>query len=270
MNCAFLLCSCDSYEDTWDPHFRLLAKYWPGIPFPVYLNTEKLQYRPSAPLPFPVKTINSPKARYWSERMLRVLREIPEDYIFLTLDDLFLKSPVKGDLILRMLQKLQADPVIASIQFGASALGREIPEADPPELAEVSPKGYKTLFVPTLWRKSVLIRWLRRHESIWGFELYGSQRARHWKYPEKVFTVRAPIVYDFLWVTGCSVIINGRWLDDETVDRFFADNGFEIDFGVRGRLSLAEYRSRTMKDTLKNYTPWQIVQRCFFRVCSFF
>ena len=268
MNCAFLLCSCDSYEDTWEPHFQLLAKYWPDIPFPIYLNTETLQFVPSVSLPFSVTTINSPKARYWSERMLRVLREIPEEYIFLTLDDLFLKSPVKGKMIEQMLQKLQDNPDIASIRFWAH--DQEIRDVDTPELVEVGQDGDKTLFVPTLWRKSVLMKWLRPHESIWGFELYGSQRARHWKYPEKVYTVHAPVIYDYLLITGCSTIINGRWLDDQAVDCFFADNGIQIDFSTRGRLSLEEYRNRTMKDTLKHYTPWQIVQRMFFRVCSFF
>ena len=274
MNCAFLLSSCDSYEDAWDPFFRLLGKYWPDLAMPVYLNTETKQFSPSVPLPFTVRACNNPGRLYWGERMLRVLRAIPEDYVFLVLDDLFLKSQVDDKTFAILLEKMEKEQDVASIQLNASRALQEgkttFPVGSAVSLSEVPREGWKTVFNPTIWRKSVLIKRLRRHESIWGFELYGSQRARIWNYRERVLSLDSPLVYDYLWVKRCSVIVNGKWLDETEVDRFFAENGIAVDYSSRGRITVAQYRSKTMKDVLKKYTPLQIVQRCFYRVCSFF
>ena len=286
MNCAFLMSSCDSYEDTWDPFFQLLGRYWPDIPFRVYLNTETKQYHPSKPLPFDVISCNTGTGLPWGTRMKRVLNSLPEDYVFHVLDDFFIQSPVRGSYLLELLELMEADPSIASFQLKASRIEQggedsfvskdtqssslDTAAGAPLRLVPLAGPDWKTCFNPTLWRKSVFIKWLRPFESIWGFELYGSQRARIWKYPEKVFYVNEPLIYDYLWVKNCSVIINGKWLNEEPVDRFFAEHGIEIDYDARGRMSADEYRSLTMKDTLKRYTLWQILQRCFFRVCSFF
>ena len=286
MNCAFLLSSCDSYEDTWDPFFQLLGQYWPDIPFRVYLNTETKQYHPSKPLPFEVITCNTGTGLPWGRRMRRVLEMLPEPYVFHVLDDFFIQSPVRTEAVLKLLAMMEKDPSIASFQLiasraeqlGLSYFGLQESDLSPVSfgsdaslsLALLKRSNWKTSFNPTLWRKSVFIKWLRPFESIWGFELYGSQRARIWNYPEKVYYVVAPMIYDYLWVKNCSVIINGKWLNEEPVDRFFAEHGIEIDYESRGRLTEAQYRSKNNISILKKYTLPQIIQRCFFRVCSFF
>ena len=38
--CALLLCTCDAYEDLWDPFFQLVNIYWKDIPYNIYINTE--------------------------------------------------------------------------------------------------------------------------------------------------------------------------------------------------------------------------------------
>ena len=133
---------------------------------------------------------------------------------------------------------------------------------------EIKKDGWKTHFVPTIWRKKILYKWLRDHESIWGFELYGSQRARLWNYKEEVYAIESPVIYDYLWVKGCSVIVNGKWLYDKKIDDFFKSNDIYIDYDKRGRITLEEYRSRTLKDTLKRLSYWQIVKKTLLRIRS--
>lgn len=274
MNCAFLLSTCDSYEDTWDPFFILLGKYWPNIPYNVYINTETKQYTPSRELPFSVIPCNTSTKDTWSNRLLKVLDIIPEDYIFMVLDDFFIKSPVKEEYFERLLEIMDSDDCIASIQLKAARNIQEgkgdVTDNTKMICSEIDHSGWKTHFVPTIWRKSILKKWLRKHETIWGFELYGSQRARIWNYKERVLSVDSPVIFDYLWIDGCSVIVNGKWLLSPEVDCFFPNNGINIDLSKRGRITLEEYRNRTLKDTIKKLSFGQFVKKCINRVRSLF
>ncbi len=274
MNCAFLLSTCDSYEDTWDPFFRLVSKYWISIPMKVYINTETKQYVPTVKLPFEVISCNTSSSIQWSNRLLHVLDMIQEEYIFMVLDDFFLRSPVKDEYFDQLLRMMDNDQSIASIQLKAARLiqegKKEVVNNSELEISEIDKNGWKTHFVPTIWRKSILKKWLRKHESIWGFELYGSQRARFWNYKEKVLAVDSPVIFDYLWVDGCSVIVNGKWLVAPEVDTFFPNNGIDIDLSLRGRITLEEYRSRTLKDTIKKLSFGEFVKKSINRVRSIF
>lgn len=269
--CAFLMSSCDSYSDTWDMFYQLVYKYWADCPLPMYLNTETIRYSPSCSLELTV--CNTEQGIPWGERMIRVLDMIPEKYVLLVLDDFFLQANVNGRAIDTLVDIMEKDESISSFQLKASRWIQEgsssFPVTDEIHYAPLA-DGWYTHFVPTIWRKDTLRKWLRRHESIWGFELYGSQRAGRWHYKEKVFVVDSPVVYDYLWVDGCSAIVNGKWIDSPVIDEFVQKNGIEIDLDKRGRISIEEYRSRTMKDTLKRLPFSEIVRRVLNRVRSFF
>lgn len=270
--CVFLLNSCDAYSDTWDAFFDLLNIYWPDIPYKVYLNTETINYKPRHSYSFEIKTINTSNTISWSKRLMKVLDVIEEDYVFMTLDDFFVQSPVQTDLIDKLIQMMEIDSSIASCQLTAARIAQEdnVDICDNLSLNLMPREGWKTHFIPTIWRKSVLRKWLRPWESIWGFEGYGSQRASFWRYKKKVYTIDSPIIYDYLWVDGCSVIVNGKWYSSPVVDNLFNSNGIMIDFNKRGRISLEEYKSHNIKYVLSRHSFGQILIKCLNRVLSFF
>lgn len=43
-DCTVLVCSCDSYEDAWEPFFKLFHEYWTNCPLEILLNTESKKY----------------------------------------------------------------------------------------------------------------------------------------------------------------------------------------------------------------------------------
>jgi len=283
--CVVLLATCDKYEDTWEPFFALFNKFWGDCPYNIYINTETkdfrdLQHRNNTLvgggnwLPISVLHPTKRNASKWGARMLDVLSQINSEYVFLVLDDFFLKSKVKTDLFNKCIDILDADKNLASIQLNAArwkSEGKSEPlESDSLIISEIPETGYKTHFNPTIWRKSVLAKWLRRHESIWGFEAYGSQRCRIWHYKERVLSLDSPVIYDYLWCQKCSVIVNGKWLLDQQIDDFFKEQGLKMDFAKRGRISVEEYRSKTLKDVLKRYTTLQKLERVVARIRSFF
>lgn len=269
--CAFLMSSCDSYSDTWDMFYQLVGRYWADCSLPMYLNTETIRYTPPGSMRLTV--CNTELGIPWGERMIRVLDMIPERYVLLVLDDFFLQAPVNGRAINSLVELMEEDASIGSFQLKASRWIQEgtssIPLTDEIHFSPLT-DGWYTHFVPTIWRKETLRKWLRSHESIWGFELYGSHRASRWHYKERVFVVDSPVIYDYVWVEGCSAIVNGKWIDSPVIDAFIRENSIEIDLEKRGRISIKEYRSRTMKNTLKQLPFFEIVRRVFNRMRSFF
>jgi len=268
--------SCDIYEDLWEPFFECLDLMWDNMEAPIYLNTEHKIFVPQKKLGFEVKTLNQEgkKALSWSTRMIKALSRIEKDYIFLVLDDFFVCDKVDAAKIDQIISIMEADPTIASFQLYGTRIRNKAPEQyiceDSLQYKLMGKEGWKTHFVPTVWRKSTLLKWLRPWESIWAFEGYGSERARRWNYSEKVFVVENPPVYDYLWIKDCSAVINGKWLAEEELLSFFADNHIQVDWSHRGKMTYEEYQAITFSDVVKKYTPVQIIQKCINRVRSFF
>lgn len=275
-NLAFLMSSCDVYDDLWEPFFECLDLMWKDIDIPVYLNTEHKVFTPKNELGFQVRTLNqrSKKTLSWSKRFIEALERIPEEYIFLVLDDFFVCDKVDADKMAQIVSLMEKDPTIASFQLYGTRIRNRAPEAyiyeDALSYKLMGKQGWKTHFVPTIWRKSTLLKWLRPWETIWAFEECGSQRARRWNYPEKVYVVESSPVYDYLWIKDCSAVINGKWLAEEELLTFFEENQIQVDWSRRGKMTHAEYQAITMKDVVRKYTPLQILVKCVNRVRSFF
>lgn len=267
---SFLMSSCDAYEDLWNPFFECIDKFWPDCPYPKYLNTEHKQYDK-----YDVKTINQSQTRAlpWSTRFRDALLSLTTDYVFLVLDDFFLCGDVDTRYFEEVLDLMDNDPSIPSVQFNGTrmALAGISDEADGQlHIQNLWPKGWATHFVPTIWRKSVLLDWLRPWESIWGFEGYGSYRARKKHLTVSVRVVSSPAVYEYLWVRDCSAVVHGKWLDEPGVTDFFANNGIEIDYNVRPKISYEDYLNEDMKAVIKKLTPWQFVVKSFNSIRSRF
>ena len=77
---------------------------------------------------------------------------------------------------------MKSNTLIASFQLAYSrqVVTDGISQCDK-EIGNANIDGFrKTEFYPTLWRKKTLYKWLRNHETIWGFEICGDARARRW------------------------------------------------------------------------------------------
>ncbi len=267
---AVVMCSCDAYEDLWYPFFECFDRFWGDIPYNVYLNTEKKQYDDSGNS-FKVTTLNlekSPRGGVpWGKRFLKVLDRIEEEYVFLVLDDFFLCDKVDNAYLEQIMDIMDADKSIASFQLSGTRIRNRQPESYQvkEELTYdlIHKNGWRTHFIPTVWRKSVLKKWLRPWESIWGFEAYGSRRARKWDYPEKVYIVSHPVIYDYLWIKDCSAVVNGKWINEPELTNFFEENNIKVDYSKRGQMTVAEYKAVDMKTVLKRYTFWQKVKKAF-------
>lgn len=272
---SVLLSSCDGYSDLWDPFFSCVERFSKdGAPYNFYLNTEHADYDYNGNIQLTVLHQTSEKQISWSRRMLDALDRIPEPYVFLVLDDFFACDTIRWDKFEEILDRMDEDVNVASVQMYGTRVRNKSPEnyevSEDIQYRVMGREGWKTHFVPTIWRKDVLMKWLRPWETIWAFESCGSARARRWRYPEDVLVIDNPPIYDYLWIKDCSAVINGKWLGEPELLEFFEKNGIPIDYSKRGKMTYEEYQAITMKDVIKRYTLPQIVVKTFNRFRSLF
>ena len=260
---AYLICSCDKYHETWDAHLTLLKEFWPDFDFTVYLNTENLKY--SSKL-YKVQVVNNNNTKSWSERLYNCLRHIPNEVILLTLDDYFLIDEVDDQEIKKIVDYMKQHKEVAhaSIISGDLRGGVRRPLSDMPGwLAKDDKEDWKISLQAGIWRKSVLIELLRRHENPWQFEIYGKERAKHRKdlFVFKCDSDGSIFPYDVKKYG----LVKGYWTQ-ETPD-YLKEFGIEIDYNNLGIVTTDNpyeeaYRTGEMVSLRRSF-PKGIIKKCF-------
>jgi hypothetical protein len=230
-----LVNSSDGFEDTWVPFFRLFATYWPDCSYPIVLNTErKILEFPGLAIRSTQAALGATRRLTWSECLMRCLDGLDTDRILYLQDDFFLFGPVRGDLVERF-DRLMRDESIDNIRLTeCDGSGPWHPTANP-LLWEVDRRAtYRIALQAGLWRTSYLRALLRKHESPWQLEIFGSRRAR--RRNDRVFCVNR----DRFMRAGEEIvpyrptgIVKGKW-DREVVVDLFSSHGIEVDFSRRG------------------------------------
>lgn len=245
---TFLICSCDKYEDAWHPFFELLhifAGELPGCKF--VLNTETKQFHSPH---YDVQTINTPQTATWSQRLRHVMEQIDTEFVFLLLDDFFIKSPFDHQRFQKVLQFMRDDPLVGIVNIAP----RNIPEAEAELLddpsGDISVHGgpeeqfyvrdpaaeqIRIGFAPTIWRTGFLLSLIRDHEDIWRFEEYVGHRAS--LTPMKIvrYLTYAPAIFDYdFYICRGMGITCGKWLPGN--EPFFLSHGIHVDVQKLGVL----------------------------------
>lgn len=233
---TILVNTSDSFEDCWEPFFRLFATYWPGCDLPIVLNTETKSYSyPGLHIHSACVAQGESRRLTWSECLMRCLDGISTPYVLYLQEDYFLEAPVKVQLLMELLQVMRdgrAD-VIRVMECGGSGPWQP---TDNPLLWRVDQRAqYRIALQAALWRKSTLRSHLRAHESPWQLEVFGSGRARR-RRGEQVLCVNR----DHFHGAGKEIIpytptgvVKGQWERDIVVD-LFARHGITMDYSRRG------------------------------------
>ena len=242
---TILVNTSDGFEDCWAPFFQLFARYWPGCPYPIVLNTETKDYR-VAGMPVRAARVAEGASRRltWSECLARCLDRIDTPYVLYLQEDLFLEAPVQQAYIEPFLGELRAGraDVIRLMECGGS--GPWSPSHHPLLWQVGQQAQYRIALQAALWRKSTLRGHLRMHESPWQLEVFGSARAR--RIADKVLCVDR----DRFHGEGREVfpyrptgVVKGQW-ERHIVEPLFARHGIAMDFSRRGFYSATQPASR--------------------------
>lgn len=225
-DCSILVCSCDKYEDAWNPFFTLFKKNWEDCPYPVYLNTETKKYNGIDGLS--VKSIHCNPKYSWSKRLKNSLKHIQSEFVLLMLEDFFFLSEVNqkklDDVILWM-----KSGEIASVCF--ERYGRRKEEIVEHGCFIKRSRGARYTFSlqAGIWKRDILIKCLTNFETPWEFEEIGNIRSC--KIKEKFYVQlqdSAPVFdYNVFRDTGYG-LYRGKWLKSNI--ELFEKNGIEVDF----------------------------------------
>lgn len=251
--CSILVTSCDKYEDAWTPFFGLFHVMWPDCPYHIYLNTETKDYISSKITVTSIHPQNPNDCKgnplSWSARLKCALEQIESEYILFMLEDFFLMSPVKSNVISKCISYMDDNKDIVAFDFHSDPHTKEIFECF---FAPVDKSyDYAVNTMTTLWRKEYLIS-LLRDESAWDFEFFATGRWRRSK-NKYIFTYigEAPIFdYEIKPKYGYG-IFQGRWLWNNK--QLFEKYGIEADFSKRPTLQYEELPDLEARQREKNW-----------------
>ena len=254
-NIAFVLSSSDKNSDLWEPFFTLVKRYWDGFDYHVYLCTDSKQFTYdgldiSCPLQMPLGST-------WSENLMTLLNQVKEEYIIFMLEDFWLKGHVDTKHLSELEKIIQEDSNIGFIcmvpQIEAST-ENPLSKHYPGLIKYGKNTPYRVTTQAGLWRRDYLQSLLRRHESAWWFEMFGSKRSRRSNF--EAYVVRMPV---FSYDEG-GVLFRGSYVS-EYVKSFVEREGIVLNPNRR-IASKAELISEQ-----KGMTIWQKISPGF--VCHY-
>lgn len=169
MDITILVPSNDTYEEIWDPFFKLLINKWDSLPGNTFLITESKKYEDDTNN---IYTLNTGVAA-WGERLLTALSNVETKYVLLILDDFFLLSEVKYDLYINYILTFFKEYNGSVLYFN------QIPNFEIKFHDYLLPNEVREYFCNSqvgIWRKEVLISAILPTDTIWDFELNGHKR----------------------------------------------------------------------------------------------
>ena len=238
MKYALLVNTCDKFEDCWIPFFSLLKKYWPDCSSKIYLNTEYKSYVDGEISIESIcgcitKQIPVKKRATWSQCLRWALEKIDYDIILYMQEDYFIKSRVDNNCVNYFVDLMKNNSGIDCIQLTPGAVKHK-GKSKYEKLDVVDNTYWSTISCQaSLWRRDVLLKYIRDYESAWQFEWWGSKRA-------KILNDNFFVVSDSWVVSGkyeiipyiITGVIGGAWY--KPVVELFNNNNLHVDYSQRG------------------------------------
>ena len=192
---AIIILSCDKFCSLWPLFFKRLNKHFPPVSYKFYLLSNKLSYK--SKIGHKIKVIRVGEDVSWSDNLYTLLNIIKEKNVLLLMEDgVFCKDVDK--LKLEEVYKIFLDNNMSYLNLKAS------PKPDL-KLNKIygmlsSSKGYRAALVPSIWKKSIMLKILKRGESAWQFEIFGSERSKIYK---DFYSLQKPIfLFDHIIIKG--------------------------------------------------------------------
>lgn len=251
MDYSILVNSTDGFGDCWLPFFKLFSNFWPNCKQDIYLNTETKEFK------FPGLNIISSKVCSpnldcnitWSESLLRCLDIIEDEIILYLQEDYFLNEYVNYQQIEEFVQ-LMRNKNIGCIQLTHFATPGPFTESDYPLLKKIGKKAeYKISTQASIWEKEILKKYIKKHETPWHFEIYGTLRAQ--RKNEEFYCINTDMFTEKKIISYIPTgIVKGKW-NRNAVEKLFAEYNIMVDFSKRGFTDDSTFTLRTKKMSFK-------------------
>lgn len=250
---TILVNSSDGFEDCWPPFFTLMQKYWPSNDLKILLNTEFKEYVLEG-LKITSSKVHEPfrnRKLTWSECLINALNKIDTPFVLYMQEDYFLEKDVNTNLISDFSSIMIDDERIAYI--GLTDIGNKgpfKPYFNDERLWVVGNGKYRISTQAALWRKDVLLSYLKPEENGWMFEIFGTQRAK--KRSDLFLTANRTLYnkwHDPIMLYEHTGIIKGKW--HHRMPEVFAKNEIVMNFEDRGFYKPKKWFTRKIETARK-------------------
>jgi len=215
---SILVASFAGNSEIWRLADFFLRKYWPDLPYDVYLGANGEDRGSDVPADWTY--LNLGPDRSWAESMKEYLAAVPAESIFLLLDDFLLSGEPDKEAIIasaKLVQDGRADYVILHAKRSP---GRPLDE----QFARV--KRYDdslTTLKPEIWNKAFFMRLLGLGLDPWEFERKAclfpeARKGRYFAVRKDAYPIRhclekgryQPWLKDYLVSEGCELRLDPR------------------------------------------------------------
>jgi len=245
-DCSILISSCDLYADLWTPYFKQFWKNWPDCPYPVYLSANLKTFDDPR-----VTTLKAGAESNWTNQVRQHLELLETPYVLMSLEDFFLRRPVptaKVQECLRILTELGGHTLRLVCRPGPNQ-----PVPGHPSIGSIECGApYRVSTQAAVWNRQSLLRLMRSDESIWEFEIKGSERSR--AFETGFYGVRRDVL-----PYRHHVIERGKWFPWEA--RTFGRFDIGCDFDARPIMTTREaarWCASMSRATVLNAIPWRL------------
>ena len=174
---AIVFNTTDKYSNIWKAWYHYFRKYW-TLDLPMYFLNEKLD----CPFPFKQIKVDVQGVKLWTKKLRESVKQIPENNLFVLLDDLFFVDGFREgefEMMYQYFLDINADALRMRPNIGISI---RIPSKTPRfgRLAPNSP--YLISWQPNIWKKETLMECIKVDEDPWVNEQTGTKRIRKHKF----------------------------------------------------------------------------------------
>ncbi|MEM1393602.1 MAG: hypothetical protein AAGG00_09980 [Cyanobacteria bacterium P01_H01_bin.150] len=248
---TILVNSTDSFEDCWQPFFKLFSIYWQNCQYPIVLNTDTKTFSyPNLDIKCSQVALGESERLSWSDCLIRCLDKIPTKYILYLQEDYFINDYVNTDIIHDFLQVMESEGC-SHIRLMEIFGNRNEPyekSSKYPLIWKLRQKcNYRISMQAGIWEKDRLRFYLKPNESGWEFERWGNIRAI--KEPDTFYCQNM----DYFNRQGKSIIpysltgiVKGKWLESAVVD-LFEKHEIDVDYSIRGFYQLSKQQQIKQK-----------------------
>ena len=228
---TILVCTTDSYDDLWEPFFKLLSTYWESCECEILLNSDSKDYS------YKDLNIKSLKGNFdnstYGSRMLAHANCIDTEYTLLLLDDFFIREKVNLNQIDQLIDYMESNTNIASINFDDSNRGgKELDQLqgyiELPKIAD-----YKLNMQAAIWKTTSLREYWDINDNPWKWEIFGNYQTFNGKdcFVDIADSDYSP--FDYGYNSNGMGVYRGRWVKEDVVPLFDKHN-IIVDFEKRG------------------------------------
>lgn len=243
---TIIIDSFDGYSDLWPSFFEIFRKQWSDCPYDIKLVSNEKTFDG-------VETICVGEETCWSERTLKAVSQITTDYVLLLLEDYFFGEKVKNEDI---------EKIVSFIREQNAKYMRltNIPESRFSKGDEIFPlyedEEYAVNLQAAIWEKDFLIESLKKFPgNAWDFEVGFLKNAVCGTHKEMVGCFG--VLKDPLNIRNG--VLKGKWFPSEI--KFFTENGFNISWQQRGKLSGKQVLKYKLSIGLKNKISYKTRKR---------